>query len=404
MTDAPSFTDLGLIPPLLRALRAAKYEHPTPIQAQAIPHLLEGRDIIGTAQTGTGKTAAFALPILQQLAADYRRPEPRSPRALVLAPTRELAAQIRDSFHTYGRHLQITGTVVYGGVGQGLQVRDLNRGVDVVIATPGRLLDLENQGYVRLDKVEFFVLDEVDRMLDMGFIRDIRRILQLVPSKRQTFMFSATMPAEIAGLARSILTNPISVSVSPIASTVPQVTESVYFVDQGAKRGLLTSLLVKPDMNRTLVFTRTKHGADRVVRYLQADGINADALHGNKSQGQRERALEDFRSGRTKVLVATDLAARGIDVIAISHVVNYDLPNESEGYVHRIGRTARAGATGMAISFCSPDERTFLRDIERLIGHRLTPANQTPVDYEMDHRPKVTVPSNSMWRSRARVR
>ncbi len=404
MTDAPSFTDLGLIPPLLRALRAAKYEHPTPIQAQAIPHLLEGRDIIGTAQTGTGKTAAFALPILQQLAADYRRPEPRSPRALVLAPTRELAAQIRDSFHTYGRHLQITGTVVYGGVGQGLQVRDLNRGVDVVIATPGRLLDLENQGYVRLDKVEFFVLDEVDRMLDMGFIRDIRRILQLVPSKRQTFMFSATMPAEIAGLARSILTNPISVSVSPIASTVPQVTESVYFVDQGAKRGLLTSLLVKPDMNRTLVFTRTKHGADRVVRYLQADGINADALHGNKSQGQRERALEDFRSGRTKVLVATDLAARGIDVIAISHVVNYDLPNESEGYVHRIGRTARAGATGMAISFCSPDERTFLRDIERLIGHRLTPANQPPVDYEMDHRPKVTVPSNSMWRSRARVR
>jgi ATP-dependent RNA helicase RhlE len=331
---------------------------------------------MGCAQTGTGKTAAFALPILQRFAQAKQRAAPHRPIALVLAPTRELAAQIRDSFRSYGRYLEFKTTAIFGGVGQQPQVHELARRVDILVATPGRLLDLMGQGYVRLDQVSVFVLDEADRMLDMGFINDIRKVIAALPKQRQTLMFSATMPPPIADLARTILVNPLTVTVTPVASTVAQIQEQVLFVDQKDKRRLLAAILKSDPQALSLVFVRTKHGADKVVRTLRDDGVAADAIHGNKSQGARQRALENFRAGRNRVLVATDIAARGIDVEGITHVVNYDLPNEPESYVHRIGRTARAGASGQAISFCSGDERPYLRDIEGLIRHRI-PVGET---------------------------
>ena len=361
-----SFSELALIEPIERALRAENYTIPTPIQAAAIPPLLDGRDLLGCAQTGTGKTAAFALPILQRLA-NQRRPAPRKgARVLVLAPTRELALQIGDSFGAYGRHLGLTRAVVFGGVGQNPQVAALARGVDVLVATPGRLLDLMGQGHAKLSGVEVLVLDEADRMLDMGFIRDIRQIVATLPAQRQTLLFSATMPRDIAALADSMLKNPVKVEVAAPATTVEKVDQWVLFVDRENKRHLLAEMLKDPKMSRTLIFTRTKHGANRVTEHLSRIQVRAQAIHGNKSQGARQAALESFRSGQTRVLVATDIAARGIDVDGITHVINFELPNEPESYVHRIGRTARAGARGVALSFCDREERAFLRDIERL--------------------------------------
>ena len=361
-----SFSELALIEPIARALRAENYTVPTPIQAAAIPPLLTGRDLLGCAQTGTGKTAAFALPILQRLASD-RRPAPcKGARVLVLAPTRELALQIAESFAAYGRHLPLSRAVVFGGVGQGPQVSALARGVDVLVATPGRLLDLIEQGHAQLSGVEVLVLDEADRMLDMGFIRDIRKIVARLPARRQTLLFSATMPRDIAVLADQMLRDPVKVEVSAPATTAENVDQWVMFVDRDNKRHLLAEMLKDPKMTRTLVFTRTKHGANRVTEQLSRLQVRAAAIHGNKSQGARQAALESFRSGQTRVLVATDIAARGIDVDGISHVVNYELPNEPESYVHRIGRTARAGARGIALSFCDREERSYLRDIERL--------------------------------------
>jgi ATP-dependent RNA helicase RhlE len=361
-----SFSELALIEPIARALRDEKYTIPTPIQAAAIPPLLDGRDLLGCAQTGTGKTAAFALPILQRLAND-RRPAPRKgARVLVLAPTRELAVQIGESFGTYGRFVGLTRTVIFGGVGQGPQVSALARGVDILIATPGRLLDLMGQGHAKLGTVEVLVLDEADRMLDMGFIRDIRQIIATLPAKRQTLLFSATMPRDIAALADSMLKNPVKVEVAAPATTAEKVDQWVLFVDRENKRHLLAEMLKDPKMTRTLVFTRTKHGANRVTEQLARMQVRAQAIHGNKSQGARQAALESFRAGQTRVLVATDIAARGIDVDGITHVINFELPNEPESYVHRIGRTARAGARGVALSFCDREERVYLRDIERL--------------------------------------
>lgn len=361
------FQDLNLIEPLLRAVRAEGYTEPTPVQEQAIPHVLAGKDLIGCAQTGTGKTAAFALPILQRLASGNQNRQRGAIRALVLTPTRELAAQIGDSFAVYGRHTGLRHTVIYGGVGQQPQVQALRRGVDILVATPGRLLDLLNQGAVRLNMIEVFVLDEADRMLDMGFIQDVRRVIKALPARRQTLLFSATMPEAIQELADHILIEPVRVEVTPQATTVEKIEQSVFFVDKKNKRALLEHILSDPAIRRVLVFTRTKHGANRLVEQLDRARIQAEAIHSNKSQTARERALANFRSGRTRVLVATDIAARGIDVDDVTHVINYDLPNEPESYVHRIGRTARAGASGTAYSFCDVEERKFLRDIEKLI-------------------------------------
>ncbi len=369
------FQDLGLIEPLQRALAEEGYAAPTPIQVQAIPHLIAGRDLLGIAQTGTGKTAAFALPILQRLAAD-RSPAPaalarKTARCLVLTPTRELALQIRDSFRAYGRHLGLRASVVFGGVGQEPQVAAMARGVDILVATPGRLLDLIGQGHVRLGRTETFVLDEADRMLDMGFIHDVRKIVALLPKARRTLLFSATMPPDIARLAAAILDAPIRVEVTPAASTVERTNQLVMFVERADKRALLCEILRDPALARVLVFTRTKHGANRLVEQLGRAGFGAEAIHGNKSQGARQRALDEFRAGAVRVLVATDIAARGIDIDAISHVINYELPNVPETYVHRIGRTARAGASGAAISLCDTEERAYLKDIERLIGQKV---------------------------------
>ncbi len=366
-----AFSDLGLSPALLRALQAQGYETPTPIQAQAIPHLLEGRDVLGVAQTGTGKTAAFALPMLDLLNDGKGAPNPRCPRALILTPTRELASQIADSFRLYGANTPIKGTVIFGGVGQNPQVQTMRRGVDVLVATPGRLLDLMGQRHIDLSEVEFFVLDEADRMLDMGFLRDVRRIVDALPGRRQSLLFSATMPNDIVKLAQKLLYKPVRVEVSPPASTLEKIKQSVWFVEKADKRKLLTDILEDKSIERVLVFSRTKHGANRVVRHLESHGVSSAALHGNKSQGARERALEGFRKGSIRALVATDIAARGLDVRGITHVINFDLPNISESYVHRIGRTARAGREGVAISFCDQEERAFLRDIERLIKLKL---------------------------------
>ncbi len=373
-----TFNKLNLIEQIQRAVREEGYTNPTPIQEASIPSLLKGRDLLGCAQTGTGKTAAFALPIIQRLHQERRPATPRSARVLVLTPTRELAAQIEASFKVYSRHLSLSRTVVFGGVGQSPQVKALARGVDVLVATPGRLLDLMGQKHLRLESTEVFVLDEADRMLDMGFINDVRRVISVLPKNRQSLFFSATMPPEIIRLADSMLTNPIKVAVTPSATTVESVDQRVMFVSRNDKRDLLAHILDDPGVSKALVFTRTKHGANKVVRHLQKAKIHADAIHGNKSQTSRTRALENFRRGRTRVLVATDIAARGIDVDCISHVINYDLPNIPESYVHRIGRTARAGADGIAISFCDTDEGTYLRNIQRLIRTQVPVSEDHP--------------------------
>ncbi|MEM7026145.1 MAG: DEAD/DEAH box helicase [Pseudomonadota bacterium] len=377
MTDE-CFEGLGVALPLLRALRSEGYNTPTPIQTRAIPALLEGKDMLGIAQTGTGKTAAFALPLLQQLAARRQGAGPRRTRTLVLAPTRELALQIHDSFKTYGRHLGLRHAVVFGGVGHQPQIKALARGVDTLVATPGRLMDLMEQGHLRLDRVGFLVLDEADRMLDMGFIRDVRKIVAALPAERQSLLFSATMPAEVERLAADMLNEPSRVEVSPKVVTVDRIEQRVLFVEARKKRSVLANLLRDPALARVLVFTRTKHGANRVSADLAKAGFESAAIHGNKSQQARQRALEGFRSGQTRILVATDIAARGIDVDGVSHVINFDLPNEPESYVHRIGRTARAGAAGVAISLCDASERSYLRSIERLTRRRLTVEGDVP--------------------------
>ena len=357
----------ALIAPLQRAIADEGYTTPTPIQEAAIPHLLAGRDLFGVAQTGTGKTAAFTLPLLQYLT-EHKKPQARArPRALILAPTRELAAQIGDSIRAYGRHVNVTHAVIFGGVGQFPQVAAMNRGVDVVVATPGRLLDLMRQGHVRLDQVEVFVLDEADRMLDMGFIRDIRAVLAALPKKRHSLFFSATMAPEVVELARAMVHDPVHVTIKPEQPTVEKIAQKVMFVDRGNKDALLASLLKDPAINRVIVFVQMKHAADKVARKLVVSGIPTEAIHGNKSQGARTKALAGFKTGHIRVLVATDIAARGLDVDDITHVINYDLPHEPETYVHRIGRTARAGASGDAVSFCCAEERDYLRAIERLI-------------------------------------
>jgi len=366
-----NFSALGLAQPLLQALADEGYDAPTPIQAQAIPGVIAGRDLLGIAQTGTGKTAAFALPLLHRLSSMGGRATRNSCRVLVLSPTRELASQICESFRAYGRHLPLTSTVAFGGVPINRQIRALQRGVDVLVATPGRLLDLTRQRALDLSHVQMLVLDEADQMLDMGFIQPIRQIVQQMPAVRQNLFFSATMPKDIATLAGELLRDPVRVEVAPVASTVDRVSQRVILVDSADKRSLLRDLLNNLDYDRTLVFARTKHGADKIARNLASDGIAAEAIHGNKSQGQRERTLAAFRNGRLRVLIATDIAARGIDVDGVSHVINHDLPNVPESYVHRIGRTARAGASGEAISFCNAEERAYLRTIEKLIQQKL---------------------------------
>ena len=384
---AMEFSQLGLIPALETAVASEGYTTPTPIQARAIPFVLAGRDLLGLAQTGTGKTAAFALPVLQRLAGHAAgRPQPgrgRPIRCLVLTPTRELAAQIQDSFATYGKHLPLTSFVIFGGVGMEAQKQALRTGMDVLVATPGRLLDLAGQGLLELRQLEVFVLDEADRMLDMGFIHDVRKVIRLLPQKRQTLFFSATMPREAQELADQLLKNPETVAVVPPSTTAERVDQEVYFVEKGDKRALLVDVLRDGAMRRVLVFSRTKHGANRIAEHLTKAGVYAEAIHGNKSQNARERALSGFKTGRLRVLVATDIAARGIDVTGVSHVFNFELPNVPEQYVHRIGRTARAGADGVALSFCAPDEKAYLKDIERLTGVKLMP-QPLPEDFQKE--------------------
>ncbi len=364
MTD---FKGLNLAQPILRAIQDEGYTTPTPIQAKSIPPLLKGRDLLGIAQTGTGKTAAFALPVLDRLARDAGQSRPGQPRVLILAPTRELAGQIGDSLKTYGRHLRLRTAVVFGGISIRPQIQVLGRGVHILVATPGRLIDLMGQGHIRLGGVETFILDEADRMLDMGFIRDVRKITAALPDRRQTVMFSATMPKSVVNLADGLLGDPVRIEVAPGATTVEKVDQRVLFLPKDKKRALLGELLNDQEIKRVLIFTRTKHGADRVAKHLDRQGIRSGAIHGNKAQNARKRALDAFRSGDIRALVATDVAARGIDIEGVTHVINFELPNDPESYVHRIGRTARAGAAGIAISLCDPDERAYLRDIEKTI-------------------------------------
>ncbi|MBI1347618.1 DEAD/DEAH box helicase [bacterium] len=376
-----TFAELPLLASVQRALTEEQYVTPTPIQAQTIPAAMEGRDILGCAQTGTGKTAAFALPILHQLGQSKRRAQPNQPYALILAPTRELAIQITDSLSTYGRHLPLRHVTVYGGVGQFKQVQGMNRGAHILVATPGRLLDLIGQGHIELDALEMFVLDEVDRMLDMGFLPDLKRIISMIPEDRQSLFFSATLPPNIVELARQLLRNPVSVHVEPESKSIDRIEQKMLFVERRGKRDLLYDILCDQSVERAVVFTKTKFGANQVAEFLDSNGIPAAAIHGNKSQGARQRALDAFRRQLVRVLVATDVAARGIDIDGVTHVINFDLPIEPEAYVHRIGRTGRAGASGIAISFCSPEERRELRAIERLLGMRLAanaPAPQRP--------------------------
>ena len=375
-----SFAGLELSQKLLDAVRQEGYETATPIQTEAIPPILEGRDLLGCAQTGTGKTAAFALPTLQRLSHASVPPRGRHIRCLVLAPTRELASQIGESFRAYGRFTNLRQTVIYGGVGQSPQVKALQYGVDIAVATPGRLLDLMNQGYVDLRHVEILILDEADQMFDMGFIHDLKRIVSKVPKNRQTLLFSATMPPPIRELAQQWLRNPVSVQVAPEGATLDRVQQSIYFVSRQQKPAMLARYLKEQEGKRTLVFSKTKHGADKLVKLLIRAGIRAEAIHGNKSQAQRQRALAEFKSSRPPVLVATDIAARGLDIDSVSHVVNYDLPMTPEIYVHRIGRTARAGADGIAVTFCDHEERSMLREIERLTRQRI-PTAATPAEF-----------------------
>lgn len=377
------FEQLGLIEPLLKALKTEGYTIPTPIQEQAIPIVLEGQDLLGCAQTGTGKTAAFALPILQLLHQDVRNAKGyKHIRTLILTPTRELAVQIHESFENYGRYTDLTQEVVFGGVSQHTQTIALRNGTDILVATPGRLLDLMNQGYIHLDHLEIFVLDEADRMLDMGFIHDVKRIIRELPQRKQTLFFSATMPPQIAQLASALLHQPARVEVAPVSSTADTVDQSIYFVNRSDKNSLLLHLLQEKGIKRTLLFTRTKHGADKIAKELKRNGLHADAIHGNKTQSARQAALGNFKSGRLRVLVATDIAARGIDVSDLTHVINYDLPNIPETYVHRIGRTGRAGNSGIALSFCDSEEVAFLKDINKLIGKKI-PAAAHPFEKDL---------------------
>ncbi len=372
------FSDFGLSQPVLRAIGEEGYDTPTPIQQQAIPHVLEGRDLLGCAQTGTGKTAAFALPIIERLTKKRVPRAPKKTRVLVLSPTRELAAQIAESFDSYGRHSDIKTAVIFGGVNQNRQIELLARGVDVLVATPGRLLDLLGQKAVSLSTLEVFVLDEADRMLDMGFIHDVRKIAALVPEVRQTLLFSATMPEDIRQLANKLLRDPVEVAVAPVSSTAEKIDQAIYFVEKGDKRSLLAWILEDNRIDRVLVFTRTKHGANRVAEFLEKKNVTAAAIHGNKSQNARERALDGFKSGKVRALIATDIAARGIDIDQLAYVINFDLPNVPEAYVHRIGRTGRAGAAGQALSFCEEEERPYLTDIERLIRINLEAVTNHP--------------------------
>ncbi|MEW6122580.1 MAG: DEAD/DEAH box helicase [Pseudomonadota bacterium] len=373
-----SFSELGLAEPIVRALTEERHVTPTPIQAEAIPHILSGRDLIGIAQTGTGKTAAFALPILDHLARHPGRPLPKTAKVLILSPTRELSAQIQENFEKFGRHLRLSVALAIGGVPMGRQIRALHAGVDVLVATPGRLQDLVDNRALTLDKVSVFVLDEADQMLDMGFVHAIRAIVRKLPAKRHSLFFSATMPGAIADLAKSMLHEPVTVAVTPVAKTADRVEQRVILVDKQAKPALLAELLTSEEVDRALVFARTKHGADKVVRALAKAGHVAEAIHGNKSQNQRDRVLAAFREGTVRTLVATDIAARGIDVTGVSHVFNFDLPNIPESYVHRIGRTARAGREGIAISFCDGEERAYLKSIEKLIKMQLPLVDRRP--------------------------
>jgi ATP-dependent RNA helicase RhlE len=378
------FTDLKIIEPILNALHKEGYTKPTPIQQGAIPFILEGRDLLGCAQTGTGKTAAFAIPMLQLLSKPHAAIAGQRPiRALILTPTRELAIQIQESFQAYGSGLRLKHLVVFGGVNQGPQTLALQRGVDILVATPGRLLDLMSQGYINLKDIEIFVLDEADRMLDMGFVHDVKRVITKLPTKRQTLFFSATMPKEIQGLANAILTNPEKVEVTPESTTAETIQQSLYYVDKANKRALLADILKDKSIETALVFTRTKHGADKVVKDLVRIGIKAEAIHGNKSQNARQRALSNFKDRTTRILVATDIAARGIDVDELTHVINYEMPNVPETYVHRIGRTGRAGLSGIAYSFCELEELPYLKDIQKLIGKEIPKDTNHP--YHIDY-------------------
>jgi len=378
VTDV-TFQSLGVAEPILRALIAENYTTPTPIQTRAIPALLSGRDLLGIAQTGTGKTAAFGIPLLQKLSIGHVPPQARQAKALILAPTRELAVQIEEALCTYGRFLNLKLTVILGGVNQNTQVRNMSKGVDILVATPGRLLDLVQQKHVNLGAVNTFIVDEADRMLDMGFIRDVRKLVAMLPRERQSMLFSATMPDDIVKLTHDMLRQPERIEVAPQGKTADRVEQRLYFVPMPQKRQLLSELLKDVSMNKVIVFTRTKHGANRVAEHLSRTGVVAEAIHGNKSQNARQRALDMFKTGKARVLVATDIAARGIDVDDISHVINFELPNEPESYVHRIGRTARAGSDGIAISFCDASERSYLRDIERIIRMKIEPvAHELP--------------------------
>ena len=407
MTDSP-FAELGLTAKLVKALKAAQYHKPTPVQRQAIPLLLEDCDLLGIAQTGTGKTAAFTLPLLQNLNEDGIKPSPVTTRALILAPTRELALQISESIKTYGYHLNLRHTVVMGGVSQNAQVNALKRGVDILIATPGRLLDLINQRKLKLGDCEYLIIDEADRMLDMGFIRDVRKIVDMLPEDRQTMLFSATMPGEVAKLANEILYEPERVEIAAKTVAVEKIEQRVHHVLKAAKKDFLVKLLEDADLSKVIVFTRTKRGADQVVKRLAKASIKAAAIHGNKSQNNRQRALKDFQDARTRVLVATDIASRGIDIDHVSHVVNYELPNEPESYVHRIGRTARAGTTGIAISMCDVEELPQLKDIEKLIKRPLTPVGEVPASYSKPQQGRGKPPArnrpprNRNWSRRSR--
>ena len=390
-----TFKELKIIEPILQAIEQQGYSNPTPIQQQSIPILLQGKDLLGCAQTGTGKTAAFAIPILQHLFIDRQRNKKgaRKIKALIVTPTRELAIQIGNSFSTYGKFTGLRNTVVFGGVKQGSQTNELKKGVDILIATPGRLLDLIQQGIISLNHIEFSVLDEADHMLDMGFIHDIKRIIALLPKKRQSLFFSATMPSDIVALSKKILGNPEKVTISPEKTTAERVEQTLYYVIKKAKARLLIHLLNEQNYYSVLVFSRTKYGADKIVKLLKKASFKAEAIHGNKSQNARQRALKNFKEGKTQILVATDIAARGIDISELSLVVNYDLPSVAETYVHRIGRTGRANASGIAISFCQDDERAFLKDIQKLISNKITVVSNHPfVDEKDDSAPKQTRP------------
>ena len=372
-----TFKELNISEPILKALVNQKYETPTPIQETAIPVALKGRDLLGIAQTGTGKTAAFAIPIIQQLNSQNSTDRRREIKALILTPTRELAIQIDECFNDYAKYTNVTHTVIFGGVNQNPQVEKLKRGTDVLIATPGRLLDLINQKYITLNHIRHFVLDEADRMLDMGFIHDIKRVLPMLPQQKQTLFFSATMPSAISNLSKSILHNPVKVEVTPVASVVDTIDQYLYFVEKPQKGDLLYSVLNKSSDKSALVFSRTKHGADKIMRVLNKKGIGCESIHGNKTQGARQRALSNFKSGKTRVIIATDIAARGIDIENLGMVINYDLPDVAETYVHRIGRTGRAGNNGTALTFCSQEERLMVKDIQKLTGKKLNTVSVT---------------------------